>query len=51
MRLTAEIKPKASGELYLYVNDAVIALPGVYNFFDNNLGSAEVSVKKVNVFP
>ncbi|WP_027059750.1 DUF2235 domain-containing protein [Mesorhizobium loti] len=53
MRLTAEIKPKASGELYFYVNDAVIALPGVSNFFywHDNLGSAEVSVKKVNVFP
>jgi hypothetical protein len=53
MRLTAEIKPKASGELYFYVNDAVIALPGVSNFFyrHNNLGSAEVSVKRVNVFP
>ncbi|MBE1710917.1 DUF2235 domain-containing protein [Mesorhizobium japonicum] len=53
MRLTAEIKPKNSGELYFYVNDAVIALPGVSNFFyrHNNLGSAEVSVKRVNVFP
>ncbi|TPM30848.1 DUF2235 domain-containing protein [Mesorhizobium sp. B2-3-4] len=53
MKLTAEIKPKASGELYFYVNDAVIALPGVSNFFyrHNNLGSAEVSVKRVNVFP
>jgi hypothetical protein len=53
MRLAAEIKPKASGELYLYVNDAVLAFPRVSNFFyrHNNHGSAEVSVKRVNVFP
>ncbi|WP_137935043.1 T6SS phospholipase effector Tle1-like catalytic domain-containing protein [Mesorhizobium comanense] len=52
-KLTAEIKPKASGELYVYVNDAVLGLPGVYDFFytHNNQGTAEVSVKKVNVFP
>ncbi|WP_214476664.1 DUF2235 domain-containing protein [Mesorhizobium sp. dw_380] len=51
--LTAEIKPKASGELYLYVNDAVIGLPGVYSFFysHNNQGSAEISVRRVNPFP
>ncbi|MGX5828074.1 DUF2235 domain-containing protein [Mesorhizobium sp. 43Arga] len=53
MKLTAEIKPKASGELYVYVNDAVFGLPGVYDFFyrHNNQGSADVKVGKVNVFP
>lgn len=52
MKLTAEIKPKASGELYVYVNDAVFGLPGVYDFFyRHNHGSAEVRVSKVNVFP
>ncbi|BCG79098.1 DUF2235 domain-containing protein [Mesorhizobium sp. 113-3-3] len=52
--LRAEIKPKASGELYVYVNDAVIALPGLNDLFyreDNNHGSAEIIVSKVNVFP
>ncbi|MBN9217623.1 MAG: DUF2235 domain-containing protein [Mesorhizobium sp.] len=53
MKLAAEIKPKTSGELYVYVNDAVVGLPGIYDFFyrHNNQGSAQVSVSKVNVFP
>lgn len=51
-KLTAEIKPKASGELYVYVNDAVFGLPWVSDFFyRHNHGSAEVKVRKVNVFP
>lgn len=52
--LRAEIKPKTPGELYVYVNDAVIALPGLNDLFyreDNNHGSAEIIVSKVNVFP
>jgi uncharacterized protein (DUF2235 family) len=52
--LRAEIKPKASGELYVYVNDAVLALPVLYDLFyreGNNHGSAKISVRRVNVFP
>ena len=44
--LTAHISPRKSGRLYVYVNDAVIALPGIYDYFyrHNNAGQANVEV-------
>lgn len=60
-KLRAEIKPKTSGELYIYVNDAVLALPSLTNIYYqktdehgieiNNRGSAKITVSRVNVFP
>ena len=38
-------KLKRDGELFLYVNDAVIAVPGLFRkFYDNNHGTANVRV-------
>lgn len=42
------IRAQRSGELFLYVNDAVIGLPWIYSSFygpDNNRGSAKVTVR------
>jgi hypothetical protein len=42
----AEFRSKRNGELFLYVNDAVIALPYLYPaFYWNNHGAAKVSVR------
>ena len=36
---------KRDGELFLYVNDAVIAFPGLFRlFYDNNHGTAHIRV-------
>lgn len=45
--LVAEIKPKMSGELYVYVNDAVLAVPSWGKFYDNNEGSGMIKVRRV----
>lgn len=45
--LIAEIVPRQSGELYLYVNDAVVGVPHLFDsFYVNNTGEAKVSVTK-----
>jgi uncharacterized protein (DUF2235 family) len=47
-QLTAEFTARSTGELYLYVNDAVIALPNLYDWFyrgGNNKGTASVSLE------
>ena len=42
------IKARSTGELFLYVNDAVLLWPGKIDFFyRNNSGSALVSVKNI----
>ncbi|MGJ5203711.1 DUF2235 domain-containing protein [Bradyrhizobium sp. HKCCYLR20261] len=42
----ATFKASRGGELFLYVNDAVIGLPWVYDaFYPNNAGKAKVTVK------
>jgi uncharacterized protein (DUF2235 family) len=42
------IKPKREGELFVYVNDAVIGIPGMYDlFYQNNHGSGKLSVKRI----
>jgi hypothetical protein len=45
---TATFEPRSSGEVFLYVNDAVIGLPWVYGlFYWNNHRSAEVKLEKL----
>ena len=42
----------ASGELFLYVNDAILAfpfLPAMSCFYNNNSGAAQVTVKRTPV--
>jgi hypothetical protein len=46
--LHSEIRAKSDGELFLYVNDAVLSLPGLSAmFFDNNSGSATLRVERL----
>jgi uncharacterized protein (DUF2235 family) len=43
------IEPQRSGELFLYVNDAVIGWPGAWApFYDNNSGTTEITIRKVD---
>jgi hypothetical protein len=46
---TATFEPRGSGEVFLYVNDAVIGLPWVYGLFywSNNHGTADVKLEKL----
>jgi len=44
--LEARITARKSGRLYLYVNDAVLFLPGLSDYFyKNNHGTAKVTVE------
>jgi hypothetical protein len=45
--LDVAFRARRSGELFLYVNDAVVGLPGVVAgvFFENNKGEAQVTIK------
>ena len=46
--LVAEIKARRTGELFLYVNDAVLGLPGIAGvFYANNGGQAQVDVARL----
>jgi len=50
--LIAEFKARRSGELFLYVNDAVLMLPGLMaRFYGNNLGTAIVSIERIKAPP
>jgi uncharacterized protein (DUF2235 family) len=41
------IKPTREGELFIYVNDAVIGFPGLYDLlYRNNIGTARLTVKR-----
>ncbi|MBI1204151.1 MAG: DUF2235 domain-containing protein [Rhodopseudomonas sp.] len=41
------IRAKRDGQLFLFVNDVVIGIPGLYSlFYDNNLGAAEVTITR-----
>jgi uncharacterized protein (DUF2235 family) len=45
--MMAKLTPEKTGQLYLYVNDAVIGLPGLFDYFyrpPSNKGEASVSV-------
>jgi hypothetical protein len=45
--LNVQIKPKRSGELFLYVNEAVWGWPSLYGYFyDGNSGQATVVVQR-----
>jgi hypothetical protein len=49
---TATFEPRSSGEVFLYVNDAVVSLPWIYDFFYwNNHGTAEVKLEKLEKTP
>ncbi|MET0599256.1 MAG: DUF2235 domain-containing protein [Mesorhizobium sp.] len=46
--LVAYLQPQSSGELYLYVNDAAVMLPGLVDaFYPNNRGSARLTVERL----
>ncbi len=47
---TTTFEPRSSGEVFLYVNDATISLPWVYDFFywHNNHGTAQVKIEKLS---
>jgi uncharacterized protein (DUF2235 family) len=46
--ITTVIRPRRSGELFLYVNEAVLVAPGlVPSFYRNNEGTATLKVKRV----
>jgi uncharacterized protein (DUF2235 family) len=46
--LHSEIKAQYDGELFLYVNDAIIGIPGLRAiFYDNNSGTASVRVDRL----
>lgn len=41
--------PRETGRLYLYLNDAALGIPGLYDFFyQNNSGAARVTVENVS---
>lgn len=43
-----EIRPPTNGELFLFVNDAMIAWPGPYHYFyNNNQGRTKVTIKRL----
>lgn len=45
--LVADLRARRSGELFLYVNDAVLAVPGAERYFyANNWGEATVTVSR-----
>jgi uncharacterized protein (DUF2235 family) len=44
-KLEATIKPKRSGEVFVFVNDAVIGIPGLYDlFYRGNKGTATLVI-------
>ena len=46
--LISDITANATGELFLYVNDAVLTVPGLTDvFYRNNSGSAKVTVTRI----
>jgi hypothetical protein len=41
------VTARRDGELFLFVNDAVIGIPGLYNvFYQNNQGSSKVTITR-----
>ncbi len=46
-KIQATIKPTRKGELFIFVNEAVIGIPGLYNlFYRNNFGRARLTVTR-----
>jgi hypothetical protein len=47
-----EIKARTTGELFLYVNDAVLMWPGLTDlFYSNNTGTTWVTVERITASP
>ena len=47
-QLNVVFRPRRNGELFLYVNEAVIALPGLWDiFYRANQGEADVKVRRL----
>jgi hypothetical protein len=45
--ISENIAPKKSGELFLFVNDAVVGMPGLYGtFYNDNEGCITVFIKQ-----
>lgn len=45
--IQVNVKPTREGELFIFVNDAVLGIPGAYHwFYGNNRGSARVTVRR-----
>jgi hypothetical protein len=45
--LESPIKPKRSGEVFVFVNDAVVGIPGLYNlFYRGNKGTATLTITR-----
>jgi len=45
--LESPIKPTRNGELFVFVNDAVVGIPGLYDlFYRNNKGAAKLTVTR-----
>jgi len=45
--IEATIKPTREGELFIFVNDSVLAIPGLYDlFYRSNKGAAKLTVKR-----
>jgi hypothetical protein len=45
--IEATIKPTREGELFIFVNDSVLGIPGLYDFFyRNNKGTAKLTVTR-----
>jgi hypothetical protein len=41
------MRAKRDGELFLFVNDAVLGVPGLEGvFYPNNIGSADVTITR-----
>jgi hypothetical protein len=41
------VRPKREGQLYIFVNDAVIGVPGLYGvLYKNNKGTGKLTVKR-----
>jgi hypothetical protein len=46
-KIQANIRPTRDGELFIFVNDAVIGIPGLYDlFYRNNKGAANLTVTR-----
>jgi hypothetical protein len=44
-KISEIVRPKVEGELFLYVNDAVLAIPGFQPFYRDNMGCATFFIK------
>jgi len=46
---STRLKPQTTGELFLYVNDAVLGFPGTWShFYTNNRGTVEVEIRMIS---